>query len=41
MCGVGPQNFGAGKKNNRHRNFGAGGTDDFMNFYYNSMKFYL
>ena len=40
MGRVSPQNFGACQKNGRDQNFGAGGTDD-MNFYYNSMKFYL
>ena len=27
--------------NGRSQNFSAGGTDDFMNFYYDPMKFYL
>ena len=36
-----PQNFGEVKKNGRGQNFGVGKTYEFLNFCYDSMKFYL
>ena len=33
--------FGASQKNCGVQNFSMGGTDDFVNFYYDSMTFYL
>ena len=38
---MGPQKFATVQKNGRSRNFSAGGTNDFINFCYDSMKFYL
>ena len=38
---MGLQNFGGKQKNGRGQNFGVGGTYKFMNFYYDSTKFYL
>ena len=38
---VGPQNFGVGQKKWQGQNFGVGETCGFMNFYYDSAKFYL
>ena len=35
------QNFGAGQENGRGPRGGVGGIDKFMNFYHDSMKFYL
>ena len=41
MGRVGPQNFGAGKKNGSGQDFGVDEIYDLMNFYYDSMKFFL
>lgn len=38
---VDPQNFGKYQKSGRGQNFSVGGTYDFINFYFDSMTFYL
>ena len=38
---VGPQNVGADQKNDWGRKFGVSETYDFINFCYDSIKFYL
>ena len=38
---MGPQNFDGGHKNCRGQNFGVDETYGFMNFYHDSIKFYL
>ena len=38
---MGPQNVGADQKNDWGRKFGVSETYDFINFCYDSIKFYL